>query len=514
MKKQSKMICLAVAFLALLNGCKKSETLQSGANVITKKNSNLFAGDEKWDLLGFGLDVTADLLDEKNSISDVSIFDMKKFEQDFLDRIDAKINISYTSDGGGQYYGGASALDYTIDIHNKTSFDSNGNVTVAGAEKAAPTGTGTGTGTGTSTGADKNLTFTGSFVKNTSDQNIKTYSSKYSYATYELYRNVKKLRFTGDVSTALLMNYLTPEFKANVASHTADDLVKRYGTHVLLDITKGGRLRFTYSGIVKNETDMQKRTSDVKIGFGANILKIVGINITAGKTKEEMTQVAMETRERNYTGRYYGGSNSGESLALDKDGNTSQAVNIAGWQQSIDAKNAALVSVGKAAFLYDFIADPVKKASVKVAVEKYIKEHQIAEIGEVPVYSYFSQRYGDHYFMTVNQPSTGDGSYLNEGPVFYAFSKATTGAVPIYIYNSQKYGDHYLTPENSPSIGDGSYKNEGIAFYAFTKPTTGAVPVYVYNSQRYGDHVYVTQNSPSLADGSYVNEGIAFYAYK
>ena len=119
MKKQTKMACLILAFAAIVSGCKKNDTINSDSGILSKSKGQLSAGDGKWDLLGYGVDVTGDLLDA-SSISDVAIFDMPRFELDYRNRLD-----SYgTTENSQEFYGGASALDYVKDVSKKKEFKS------------------------------------------------------------------------------------------------------------------------------------------------------------------------------------------------------------------------------------------------------------------------------------------------------------------------------------------------------------------------------------------------------
>ncbi|PTS99769.1 hypothetical protein DBR11_11580, partial [Pedobacter sp. HMWF019] len=326
--------------------------LKSDSEILSKGNSKLSGGDGKWDLLGYGLDATGDMLDLA-SVSDAPIIDVEKFDNDYHTRID----LNGTIEGTFGLYVGYSALDYLNDVSNTKSFDGKGDVKIAGTEK----------------GKEKN--FSASLKTSSSNQTTNTYSSKYSYATYEAYQRVKRIRFTGDADMQLLMQYLTPEFINNIATKNADDLVKRYGTHVMLDISIGGCLRFNYRGVVSASSSTQEKKTKVSVGLGVSVLGI-GVNLSPDKSKEEITKITSETSDKEYTGKYYGGTNSGQSISIDKDGRTTENINFSSWQQSVNDKNAALIDVGRAVFLYDFIADPVKKALVKAAVEKHIKDSQ------------------------------------------------------------------------------------------------------------------------------------------
>ena len=487
--------------IPLLWSCKRqNDILPAKTNVPDGKLQTRSGGDGKWDLLGYGLDVTGDLLNA-SSVSDAPIFDMTRFTTDYLSRID----VNTTTEGSEQYYGGATAWDYMRDVSSKKSFDINGtsNPKIEGAKQDDKT---------------TNL-FTGSLSVNSSDENKTSYSSRYSYATYEVSQKIKRIRFTGDVTTALLINYLTPEFVNNVATLTADQLVARYGTHVMLDISIGGRLRFNYSGAMLTENDYTQKTSDVKIGLGVSVLNAVGINLSADKSKAQITQVTTATSQKEYSIKFYGGTNSGRTIAVDKDGNTSETINIGSWQSSISVTNAALIDVGNALYLYDFIADPAKKALVKAAVEKHISDKQIT-LAPQEVYEFSTPKFGRHaYNLDPNMyvKYLSDGWHPNGQP-FKAYSTPYNNAVPIYQLYSTQLNDRILCP--NPNPGWAGYTCNGqvdVICYAYTTNIPGTVPVYSFRSQggsgknAYEDHYYSTNKTPY--DASWTNDGAAFYAF-
>ncbi|WP_313185240.1 MAC/perforin domain-containing protein [Sphingobacterium siyangense] len=500
--KRINLIYILTASTFLFTNCKKNEI---PTNNLPNNNLNHKAsgGDGKWDVLGYGYDATQDML-ITNSMSDVSIFNISQFAVDFQDKNDASkvIGIDVNSVTGGSYdvFTGYSAYEYTKSVNNKKSYGGDGNVSIPFATDAG----------------DNNkqlLNFKGNFSKNDEDSNTTAISSRFSYATFEMWHRVKRIRFTQDVTTATLLTYLTPEFKNYVATKTATEIVNRYGTHVLLDISLGSRVRINYSGEAKKETSEVKKVSTIKAGIGASVLNMFGININADKTKEEVTKLTNETSQRHYNGKYYGGNNTGTSISFDSEGKPTSNFNLASWQQGVTDRNAALISIDRSMFIYDFIADPTKKAQVKAAVEKHIKDNQITELGEVPIYVYNNKKTTDHYFSTENEPSISGGQYINEGIVFYAFKEQKQGTVPVYTYFSKGQSAHYLSTSNQPSI-KGSYLNEGIIFYAYNQFANGRSPVYAYSGVYGGDYYFTTENQPTLGNGGYRNEGVAFYGVK
>lgn len=491
MKKQTKTAFLIMALAAMFSACKKNDTLNSDAGILSKDNSTLIAGDGKWDLLGHGFDITGELFERKNT-SKVSIINVDQFFADYPTRIPTP------TDTKGDYnvYYGATAYDYVKDVNNKQTFGLTAN---AGNPKG------------------DTLYGTANFSLTNDKQNTYTYSSKYSYASYESWYRIKSIDFTDDVTPELLTNYLTPDFIAYVSSHSAEDVVGTYGTHILLGIDIGGRLKYDYKGAVIKEINYDRKLRNIKAGFSIGIEKIFGINLSTDLNKEEKTTISNETTDKLFTGTFYGGNNSGTSFTGDAQGNVSTNINLVSWQQSINVYNASLIGINRSAPIYDFVTDPVKKAQIKAVVEKRIIDRQIKELGEVPVYAYRNSTNGDRYFTPEDKPFIGnDVNFRKEGISFYAFSKSAEWAVPIFAYRNSRNGDRYFTPEDKAYIGnDVNFRKEGIAFYAYSTPNERSIPVYAYRNSTNGDRYFTPEDKPFIGnDVNFRKEGIAFYGVK
>lgn len=491
MNKRIKNACLLMALVGgALSSCKKSETPKSDLITSVKEHSNLRGGDEKWDLMGYGYNATQDMT-SIGSMSSLQVINMDKFAADYPTRID----VNTTSEGTQNFYAGATALDFLKEINKSKASGISGTSGDQGGESGT-------------------TFFSGNLKKNKDDNSSTTFSSKYGYASFESSKRIKRIRFASNVDLNLLKQYLTADFINDVNNSTAEKLVHDYGTHVLLDISLGGRYRFDYSAAVVSQSVYDKKVRGIKAGLFGGLLKVFGIDLSTDISKTEITKTLSESRNKDIQLKFIGGATSGRSIAFDSNINTSENFDIGAWESSIDLKNSAVIEIGKAVLLSDLIDDPVKKGQVLAAIEKYIKDNKPQELGEAPVYEYWSQKYTDHYYVLDNQPTVGDGSWAIQGYAFSAFATQAPGTVPIYVYMSGKYGDHYYTTTNNPTAGDGSWKNEGIAFYAYKTVGAGRVPIYEYMSGKYGDHFYTTENSPTVGDGSWVNSGIAFYVPK
>jgi hypothetical protein len=480
-----KIICL-LCVTAALSSCKKNELTEEKG--LTGNHKNLaIAGDGKWDLLGHGYDITGELFERKNS-SKVSIIDIEKFYKAYPTRIPTPTDTK----GGYNVYYGANAYDYVKDVNSKQKFGA------------------------TSTAGDKDKGYygTSNFSLTNDNQNTFTYNGKYSYATYESWYRIKSIDFTDDVTTDLLKNYLTPEFLAYLSNYSAEQIVKTYGTHILLGIDIGGRLKYDYRGSIVKETTFEQKLRAVKAGFSIGIAKIFSIDLSADVSKEEKTTISNETTDKLFTGTFYGGSTSGTSFSGDALGNTSQSINLSTWQQSIDAKNASLIGINRSAPIYDFITDPVKKQQVKVAVEKYINDRQIA-LSPQEVYEFSTSILNKHANslnpnMHLNYLS---GGWHPNGQPFKAYSLEYNGTVPVYQFVSPTNGDRILWTDKNFTYSN--YVYGGIVFYAYKYQKEGTVPVYQFASMNGNpDHLY--NPNPDFVAPYYPNwqrDGVAFYAF-
>ncbi len=465
-----KSVWVLCAFIAFFSSCKKKEMAME-PELISNHNNKAWAGDEKWDLLGYGYDVTGEYL-ELSSASSAPVLNMERFEKDYRN----KINAPTTGSNYENYFYGASAYNYVRDINKKKSF----NASVTGGEKIIS--------------EDNKSYFTGSITTKNSSENKLEFNSKYSYATFESVKSIKKIQFTPDVTLDLLKNYLTADFVEHIRTQSAQTLVAWYGTHVLLDITLGGRLSFDYYASVANQTNSETRTSEIEGGLGVFVKKF-GININTTKSQTEMTKSFNEAASRQFGLHYKGGSNSGKSVSFDSNGNTSETVNIAAWQSSVVPANCALVGIDRMVPLYEFITDPVKKSQVMAAIEKHIADKQITIVkdlseGSIPFYNHHKYSDGTGHYISSNANEAG---WVPDGIAFRAFTTQRPGTQPIYEFWGQKNNKtyyYYQTGSSQTSF----WHLTGIKFFAYPDQVQGTIPVYGYMNRFGEDHYFSTDN--------------------
>lgn len=435
-------------------------------------------GDNKYDLLGFGYDITGQFL--TNASAKAQVIDPVALKKDE----DKRIDTNQLAISEGLLMSGTTAEDYTknLSIHFKVYSDS-----------------------------DSVSAFKGSLESSFS--NSEHYSAKYSIASYSLLMKMRQLYMTAP--NEMLMKYLTKSFKDDLESQNMEYIIMHYGTHVLTNITLGARLDIMYRSLVTST--MKKQT--VESGCSFLIRGVFGIN-TDGHIDE--TLVNDNTYQKLVYKAIGGDPNKPFVGSINSEKLTSTTINISEWQSSCDTTNMQLISAEPNTIIpiYELVEDPIKKQMLKAAVLKYMKERSFVDFGDpVPLYRYIyegeirtisntgsSRRGGENKLVESIKPvkdyyyTTDFGEYGNEKDGYtydkilcyvYPASEHPTGAIPLYEYlykiksTSNKVKSYYTTNWYELEQGNELYKYRRIACYVFSvdnKPSN-SVPLYSFSRE-------------------------------
>ncbi|MBB5619276.1 hypothetical protein HDE69_000312 [Pedobacter cryoconitis] len=328
----------SLALLLFVTGCKKNisnpeSTSQKNGTEVTS------AGDKVFDLLGFGYDVTGKFASISSAQSQV--IDVNKAFGDNNQNVGSNLGTQTYFD----YHFGEDAIDYSSELTQsyKTSLGGFlGKLKLFNAE------------------------LTGSGSKN------EAFSSKYSYGDISMLITQKYLRLNL-TPTEIRANYLTDKFKSDVNNLSSAELVARYGTHVLSDITLGAKLVLNY----RAQNNSSDRKEAVKAGAVVNGLFGV-FGMTGNITKNESLATANFDQTLSY--RTVGGDASKGLLGeinLDK---SVTKLNVGVWQSGCTLDNAALIIIGDNGLipLWDLIEDSAKKSAVQNYIFQYLSDRQVS----------------------------------------------------------------------------------------------------------------------------------------
>ena len=473
-----KKYYLLLGFIVGLFACTQENNLYDELSDGRQKTVLKQAGDGVHDLLGFSYDITKEYLHV--DAAPRVVLDIAAFKRDNPNRY----YYPTSTIGNTEFYSGATAVDMLEEI--KTKSKSSASLTGIPLPFGAA--------------------FGGSIKTETETDTKYTFSSKYSYARADVIKRVKRLYLDADLQ--MLLKYVHSTFYENLNRLSPDQFVAEYGTHVLTDITIGGRLTFTYRSCITEESNYSRKKEIVEAGVKFSIGKF---GADANKSHENETIKSLNTKNTSSKVwvNYHGGEQSGLSFEYDGSvGPPKTNFSLTTWEGSVKDSNAALTDINwaKAYPIYDFITDPTKKAQIKAAVEKYIASKKVEEILELlPLFRIYDLKTGDVFctsFYDEAKILVGTGNYvwddgishMNKTPIQgYLLKKQIAGTIPLYrLYNRKN--DVFCTTfydEARIHVNSGSYVwDDGINHvnktpiqgYVYKTQVPGTIPLYrLYN---------------------------------
>lgn len=420
------------------------------------------AGDEKYDVLGYGYDVTGEYLHPLSVKS--AVLNVEKYKKDYPERLDP----SSASYGHDRMYYGYSSADYIKNITTET--------------KATYT---------MSYGNEKDTVFFSNTITN--NAYLKTeysYSSKYSFASLDLVRNLRHIYFNDEISR--LSQYLSDSFKEDLERLSPDRVVERYGTHVLTDIIIGGRYKLIFRSVITKAKDASTKRKTVSSGFKSSLDGIgLSYNLEHIDTVDE--SLVKDNQHKELYVMFYGGS--GSNLKYDLEKGMPSSVDIQNWEKSISLDNSCLNEINwKETYpIYNFISDPAKKQQIKAAVERYIASSQLNMLELIPLYSYYNDGDKDHCVTTdpdIVENYIGWEFLCVEG---YISKKQTSGSLMLHDYYNDR-GDHYITTLSDIQEKYPVYIERVPLGYIYKDIDIDLVPLFEYYHEKDVDHYTSTRS--------------------
>lgn len=327
---------LVVAAFAMLTACKKkseevtipeklSEDIELVVKGATEENPPLYQPSETYNFLGFGYDVTDKFNDEASvraNVVDVAAFDASG---------SYKINIARGTEGGWTTIYANDA----IDLSGKFS------------DTYKPT---------------KGLNVFGNTIQKIFPGTVAT-DKKYIYGYYSNYMVWKRYEFYYD---GRVNGFLTAGFKRDITLLSAQELVRKYGTHVLGGVQLGSKFDVVYQAVAAEEN----RETIVREGLR------YALERTFGLMTGYLDNVNLVNLNANSSARIYYSSIGGDSrtLKMETIKNNRLFLNITDWRSTTTEDNARFIGVFRDNLipLDALIDDNVKKAAVKSYLEQYL----------------------------------------------------------------------------------------------------------------------------------------------
>lgn len=420
------------------------------------------AGDEKYDVVGYGYDVTSEYLHPLSVKS--AVLDIEKYKKDYSGRLES----GTASYGYDRMYYGYSSADYVKDITTET--------------KATYT---------MSYGNEKDTVFFSNTITN--NAYLKTeysYSSKYSFASLDLVRNLKHIYFNDEISR--LSQYLSDSFNEDLERLSPDRVVERYGTHVLTDIIIGGRYKLIFRSVITKAKDASTKRKTVSSGFKSSLDGIgVSYNLEHIDTVDE--SLVKDNQHKELYVMFYGGS--GTNLKYDLEKGMPTTIDIQSWEKSLSLANSCLNEINwKETYpIYEFISDPIKKEQIKDAVKRHIAASQLNILELLPLYSYYHDEDRDHCVTT--DPDIVENYYgwrflRVEG---YILKNQLSNTHVLHEYYCEQLWDHYLTTIPDIHLKYPVYKQRTPLGYIYKNSNIDLVPLYEYYHNGDENHYTTTR---------------------
>lgn len=312
---------------------------------------------QKTSTLGCGYDITGKYLNIK-SIKN-KVIDVEAFIQNYPYRYDNGVDVGISS---RQYYGG-DCLDFTSNIRKKTNFSpKDWDILDSSAVDAV---------------------FAGEFIGDASKEEL-------SYARDNMIRSTNRNILDFDIEHYPdYLNYVSLEFKNDVQTLAASDIIEKYGTHVLTHIDEGGFLTTDYKAKISDSDEILTKSAKAHAGL-SNSLKYIGLpryNISSndddkdkGNTAIEITLTLSGGDQNNFlkiNGMWFS-----DSIQINRNKlapNTSITFDFGDWMGGMNSNNVVLVSIwwSETYPIYKFIQDPKKQSEVRQAYIDYINSKKL-----------------------------------------------------------------------------------------------------------------------------------------
>ena len=331
-----KKILFMLAVVATLASCKKnseeiieppkplSPDIDLAINGATKESQALYPSSSTFNYLGYGYDVTENFNSEASIRA--SVVDMPSFDADPLH----SVNLSRGTESSWTTLVANNAVDLSEKLSNSFM-------------------------------ETKGLMLFGQILNEAFPVND-TKDSKYVYAYYSYYMIRKRHRFYYDQS---VNGFLTNGFKQDINLLSAENLITKYGTHVLVGVKVGAKFDVMYQAIAA-EGDRQKISMEGQR---------YALKNTFGLPSGYLDDVNLADLNANSAAKVYYTSVGGDIQRLKtQTAGKKVIVNISNWVSSTTEDKARFIGALDEGIvpIYSFINDATKKAQVKAYFDQYL----------------------------------------------------------------------------------------------------------------------------------------------
>lgn len=342
MKTQS--ITLLCILFAYFTSCTDMDTDIIGEDV--SKDTNLSTrskGDGKYDVLGWGYDITKGYFDN-SGVSQIAIVDIDSIIKSYPPPTHTGIVEGKPLEYTDMDIIAENAIQYAENLAANAKLSYGPSLPIASA-------------------------FSGSL--SAAWGQAQNYNSTYSIASFQKYYALKEVAI--GLSPIEMQKHLTIQFK-NDLKHLSDiAIIQKYGTHILTDIILGARVEIMY----KAQSLSQNKTKSIEASLTAT-LKL--FKFEAGLTYNE--SLASQNKDYNIKYKTIGGDPlKNRQGRITTDPRQAPSIDISEWLNSINESNYSFIDSrpGSLIPIYELVEDPIRKIQLESVVRRYIIDKQFSE---------------------------------------------------------------------------------------------------------------------------------------
>lgn len=300
------------------------------------------AGDGKYDVLGYGYNVTYPNL--RSESCGQAVLDVNKLEKQGL------IEPYKLDKSDFRYESGKDISEFTSNMASSLKLTE-----PAFLKKVIG-------------GGSLNIAFGGNY----------SYSSDYSFA-YCTQKYIDSRYRIAESDINVLRECCTQNFINKISTYTPAQIVEEYGTHVLKDIYVGAKLDVYL--MAKSTTSTQKQ--NIEASLGVSLLKIFNVD---AKFSYDSSLSTNNKQQSLYYSTVGGDPMAGLVGSLDPE--KAPTVDLAAWSQTIKNSTPKFIDVDPnfQSFIpiYELISEPAKRQALKSYINSYIQSKEINSVTLFP----------------------------------------------------------------------------------------------------------------------------------
>lgn len=327
--------------MLILSSCADEDIIERNSPSFPQSVNTRSAGDDVYDILGYGYDITGPYLDTKSSRA--IVFDTNKLLEKGL------ITPYKLEESRFRYSSGKDVIDFTTNMSSSLQMSTPGILKVIG-------------------GASLNIAFGGN----------SHYNSDYSFA-YCTQQYIDSRYRISEADINVLKTCLTKQFIERLSTYTPEQIVEEYGTHVLKDIYLGAKFEVYY---MAKSTSSSKKES-INAGLGASLFSLFKMD---GKFQYDESLAITNKEQSLYYFTIGGDPAVGVQGSLNPE--NSPSIDIGKWMASVKSSTPKFIDVdnNSQSFIpiYELVTDPTKKQTLKAYIDNYIKSKEVCSISLYP----------------------------------------------------------------------------------------------------------------------------------